>query len=71
MMKKKGEKFGEEEGEQYAEERLQERIETIREEMETVPGGRLDACLAVSQGLFDRFQQRSRLLVVSRGRLEH
>lgn len=51
MMKKKGEKVVEEDGEQYAEERLQERIETIRTEMETVPGGRLDGCLSVSQGM--------------------
>ena len=52
MMKKEGKKFNEEECEQYAEERLQDRIETIRVEMESVPGGRLDACLAVSQGMF-------------------
>ena len=51
-MKKEGKRSNEEEGEHYAEERLQERIETIRGEMESVPGGRLDACLAVSQGKF-------------------
>lgn len=51
MMKKEGKRFDEEACEQYAEERLKDRIETIRGEMETVPGGRLDACLAVSQGM--------------------
>lgn len=50
-MKKEGKRFDEEACEEYAEERLKDRIETIREEMETVPGGRLDACLAVSQGM--------------------
>lgn len=50
MMKKEGKRLNEEECEQYAEERARERIDTIRSEMETVPGGRLDACLAVSQG---------------------
>lgn len=61
-MKKEGKRQSEEEGEQYAEERLLERIETIQSEMETVPGGRLDACLAVSQGMFDR-EQGSRSIV--------
>ena len=50
QLKKEGKRFDEEACEQYAEERLQERIEMIRSEMESVPGGRLDACLAVSQG---------------------
>ena len=49
-LKKEGKKVDVEAGEQYAEEKLRERIETIRSEMESVPGGRLDACLAVSQG---------------------
>ena len=49
-LKKEGKKFDVEACEKHAEERLHERIETIRSEMESVPGGRLDACLAVSQG---------------------
>ena len=49
-LKKKGELFDEEACERHAEEKLQERIEMIRTEMETVEGGRLDACLAVSHG---------------------
>lgn len=49
-MKKEGLKFDEEACEQHAEEKLTERIETIKGEMESVPGGRLDACVAVSQG---------------------
>ncbi|KAI5366444.1 Putative GTP binding domain, P-loop containing nucleoside triphosphate hydrolase [Septoria linicola] len=35
--------------EAYAEEKLQERLDDIRHEMESVPGGRLDAIVAVSQ----------------------
>ena len=49
-LKKDSKRFDEEACEQYAEERLEERIETIRSEMESVEGGRLDACVAVSQG---------------------
>jgi len=49
-LKKVGKRFDEEACEQYAELRLRERIETIRSEMQSVPGGRLDACVAVSQG---------------------
>ena len=50
QLKKEGKRFDEEACEQHAEEKLRERIETIQSEMESVPGGRLDACLAVSQG---------------------
>lgn len=50
QLKKEGKRFDEEACEAYAEEKLQERIETIRNEMLSVPGGRLDACVAVSQG---------------------
>lgn len=50
-LKKEGKRFDEEACEQYAEERLRERIELVKSEMESVPGGRLDACLAVSQGM--------------------
>jgi hypothetical protein len=50
MLKKAGQRFDEEACETFAEQQLQERIEVIRREMESVPGGRLDACLAVSQG---------------------
>lgn len=50
IFKKAGKPYSEEACEQYAEARLQERIETIRGEMECLPDGRLDACLAVSQG---------------------
>lgn len=49
-LKKQSRRFDEEDCEQYAEERLKERIAIIRSEMESVPGGRLDACVAVSQG---------------------
>ncbi|KAK4561601.1 hypothetical protein LTR86_004280 [Recurvomyces mirabilis] len=49
MLKKDGKPFDEEACEQYAEERLRERVDTIRTEMQTVEGGRLDACLAVAQ----------------------
>ncbi|KAK5168339.1 uncharacterized protein LTR77_006908 [Saxophila tyrrhenica] len=48
-MKKEGLRFDEEACEEYAEQQLQERVETIRNEMQTVPGGRLDACVAISQ----------------------
>jgi hypothetical protein len=50
MLKKEGKPFDMEECERYAEEKVQERIDTIRREMEGVENGRLDACLAVSQG---------------------
>lgn len=53
-LKKEGKRFDEEACDEYAEEQLQERIEIIRKEMESVSGGRLDACLAVSQGKFAR-----------------
>lgn len=49
-LKKEGKRFDEEACEQYAEAKLRERVDMIRCEMESVPGGRLDACLAVSQG---------------------
>ncbi|KAK5118354.1 hypothetical protein LTR62_002867 [Meristemomyces frigidus] len=49
QLKRDGKPFDEEACEQYAEEKLRERVETIRTEMETVEGGRLDACLAVAQ----------------------
>jgi len=49
-MKKEGKAFNEEACEQHAEQRLRERMEVIQSEMETVPNGRLDACLAVSYG---------------------
>ena len=49
-LKKEGKPFDEEECERYAESKLQERVDTIRAEMESIPGGRLNYCLAVSQG---------------------
>jgi GTPase SAR1 family protein len=49
-MKKEGKRFDEEACEEYAAQKLQERVNTIREEMQTVPDGRLDACVAISQG---------------------
>lgn len=51
-LKREGKPFDEEACEAYAEERLAERIDVIRSEMESVPGGRLDACIAVSQGQY-------------------
>jgi hypothetical protein len=54
MLKKEGKPFDMEDCERYAEEKVQERIDTIRKEMEGVEHGRLDACLAVSQGTFCR-----------------
>ena len=51
QLKSEGKRFDEEACEQHSEEKLRERIETIKGEMESVPGGRLDACLAVSQGM--------------------
>lgn len=50
MQKKEGKKFDVENCEEYAEQQLQERLDIIRSEMETVEGGRMDACVAVSQG---------------------
>jgi len=50
-MKKEGLKFDEDACDAYAEERLLERIETIKKEMESVPGGRLNACVAISHGM--------------------
>lgn len=50
-MKRKKIPFDEEACEQYAEEQLQNRLEQIRTEMLSVPGGRLDAIEAVSQGM--------------------
>lgn len=49
-MKQEGKRFDEEACEEYAEEQLRERIETIRSEMQSVPGGRLDACVATAVG---------------------
>lgn len=51
-LKKLKQPFNEEACEQYAEEQLQVRLDQIREEMESVPGGRLDALVAVSQGKY-------------------
>ncbi|KAK0941013.1 hypothetical protein LTR29_007431 [Friedmanniomyces endolithicus] len=48
-MKKDGLKFDEEACDTYAAEKLVERIERIKTEMQSVPGGRLDACVAISQ----------------------
>lgn len=50
MLKKEGRPFDEEECERYAIEAQLRRLELIRGEMESVPGGRIDACLAVSLG---------------------
>ncbi|TKA34380.1 hypothetical protein B0A54_15211 [Friedmanniomyces endolithicus] len=50
-MKKDGLKFDEEACDTYAAEKLVERIERIKTEMQSVPGGRLDACVAISQEL--------------------
>lgn len=49
-MKQAGQRFDEEACEEHAEEKLKERVETIRSEMKSVPGGRLDACVATSVG---------------------
>ena len=54
-MKKEGKRFDEEACERHAEEMLEQRVELIRSEMETVEGGRLDACLAVSQGMMTAY----------------
>lgn len=50
MLKKEGRPFDEEECERYATEMQGRRLDLIRGEMQCVPGGRLDACLAVSLG---------------------
>jgi GTPase SAR1 family protein len=68
--KKEGLKFDEEDCEQYAEEKVQERIETIRNEMLSVPDGRLDACVAVSHGtitIHARLSWKQRLTPPCRG----
>lgn len=56
-LKKAGLPFDEEACDRAAEAHLAERLETIRQELESVPGGRLDALVAVSQGecAFSRF----------------
>lgn len=59
MLKKEGKPFDMAECERYAEEKVQERIDTIRGEMESVAHGRLDACLAVSQGMYRSAWHRS------------
>ncbi|KAK5686968.1 hypothetical protein LTS10_001104 [Elasticomyces elasticus] len=48
-MKKEGKRFDEDACDQYAAERLVERIQKIEAEMQSVPGGRLNACVAISQ----------------------
>ena len=65
QLKKDGKKFDEEACERYAEEKLQERVDIIRSEMESVPGGRLDACIAISQGGCKCFGWRKTRLTVS------
>lgn len=55
--KKEGLKFDEEDCEQYAEQKVQERIETIQNEMQSVPDGRLDACVAVSHGQYSSLSE--------------
>lgn len=49
-LKQAGLLFDEEACDRAADTRLAERLDTIREELESVPGGRLDALVAVSQG---------------------
>ncbi|KAK3615107.1 hypothetical protein LTR56_026799 [Elasticomyces elasticus] len=48
-MKKEGKFFDEEACDEYAAENLAERIEKIKGEMLSIPGGRLNACVAISQ----------------------
>ncbi|KAK5726643.1 hypothetical protein LTR15_002530 [Elasticomyces elasticus] len=48
-MKKEGKRFDEDACDKYAAERLVERIQKIEAEMQSVPGGRLNACVAISQ----------------------
>lgn len=54
-LRKEGKPFNEHACEQHAEAKLHERVETIRNEMQSVPDGRLDACLAVSHGEHDSY----------------
>ncbi|KXT04957.1 hypothetical protein AC578_10334 [Pseudocercospora eumusae] len=49
-LKRNKQPFDEDLCDQYAADRLQERLEAVRKEMQSVPGGRLDAIVAVSQG---------------------
>lgn len=49
-LKKAGLSFDEEACDRAAEEHLANRLDTIRHELESIPGGRLDALVAVSQG---------------------
>ncbi|KAF7185976.1 hypothetical protein HII31_12849 [Pseudocercospora fuligena] len=48
-LKKNKQPFDEDLCDQYAADKLQERLESVRKEMQSVPGGRLDAIVAVSQ----------------------
>lgn len=58
-LKKAGQRLDEDACDAYAEEKLQDRVGMIRSEMESVPGGRLEACVAVSQGdLIEHILQR-------------
>ena len=59
--KKAGQRLEEDACDEHAAAQLLARIETIRTEMQSVEGGRLDACLAVSQGT----QQQTSVTVVS------
>lgn len=63
MLKKEGKPFDEEECENHANEMQSRRLELIRDEMQSVPGGRLDACLAVSLGASNttRLERRSKI----------
>ncbi|RMY69848.1 hypothetical protein D0863_06191 [Hortaea werneckii] len=49
-LRKAGQRLDEDACDAYAEQKLQERVAMIRSEMESVPGGKLEACVAVSQG---------------------
>ena len=62
-MKKDGLKFDEEACDNYAAEKLVERIERIKTEMQSVPGGRLDACVAISQGTIDVLAPETRVIL--------
>ncbi|KAI7716251.1 hypothetical protein KC353_g5518 [Hortaea werneckii] len=48
-LRKAGQRLDEDACDAYAEQKLQERVAMIRSEMESVPGGKLEACVAVSQ----------------------
>ncbi|EME79104.1 uncharacterized protein MYCFIDRAFT_79773, partial [Pseudocercospora fijiensis CIRAD86] len=48
-LKKNKQPFDEDLCDQYAADKLQERLESVRKEMQSVPGGRLDAIVGVSQ----------------------